>query len=91
MTFDIPSMAGRWRRLSLMALMAFGAALAGCGGGGGDAVDNGNGNTNGNGGAPTGTDGGGTGGQAKWTYLIYMAADNNLSDCLLYTSPSPRD
>jgi hypothetical protein len=80
MTFDIPSMAGRWRRLSLMALLAFGAALAGCGGGGGDAVDNGNGNTNGNGGAPTGTDGGGTGGQAKWTYLIYMAADNNLSD-----------
>lgn len=78
---NISSALHRARRAALGALLACGLALAGCGGGGdADTVSSGNGNAPADGGTSGGnTDTGSTSGKAKWTYLVYMAADNNLS------------
>lgn len=80
MTLRISSVLDRLRRASLVAFMAFGLGLAGCGGGGGGGDSPAPAPGGGTGGNDSGGIGGGNGTQAKWTYLVYMAADNNLSD-----------
>jgi len=59
-----------------LAGLCVGMMLVACGGGGGgsDTASNGDGTSGGGGG------GGSGGARAKWTYLVYMAAENNLSD-----------
>lgn len=53
---------------SIFLLLLFIASVSGCGGGGGSGKSNG-----------TPTNAGGSTGQAKWTYLVYVAGDNNLA------------
>ncbi len=63
----------RHRIFQGLAGLCVGMMLVACGGGGGsDTASNGDGTSGG--------DGGSGGARAKWTYLVYMAAENDLSD-----------